>query len=399
MTFEQDPRFTFDTFVAGPGSRMAAAAARRAAESPGTSYNPLFLYGGRGVGKTHLLHAVGGLARTVRPDLRVVYQTAEQLVDGLTAAVASGTVEAWRDAYVDAELLLLDDVQMLAGMTRTQDELLRLWDAIDRTRVQFVLAGDRPPPEIDGLSDALRARLSGGLTVDIAPAEVETRLAIVEQAARDGGVELSGGAAEAIAGLPLDGGHDLQRGVGRLGEVQRAEGRPLPADEVASLLAPAEAAAPVDEFSAFLSDIAFTVEQLVEAAPWRKTLAEAILRWEGEGIRCRRLEEALETDSAPDVESLISGFSADVDRLRAAAAELEKIEGRASSSPLLKDPDRAAEAEALVEAARAEASRRAADPAGKPAEPGPRVDRWFFNAEKVAWSWVALDDRIIEEVG
>jgi hypothetical protein len=401
MAFAQDPRCTFDTFVVGPGSRMAAAAARRAAESPGTSYNPLFVYGGPGVGKSHLLKAVGALALVVRPDLGVVYQTAEEMVDALTSAVAAGSVEGWRDTYLDAGLVLLDDVQFLAGKTRTQEELLRLWDEVDRGGTQIVLAADRPPVEIADLDESLRSRLAGGLTVDIAPAEPETRAEILRRRLAEGRVKLSAGSAEALAQLPFDGVRSLETALERIADRQKVAGRLLTPHEVRETMGP-EVAAPAapDEFSAFLSDIAFTVEQLVEAAPWRRTLAEAILRWEGEGVRTRRLEEALETDSAPDVEALVAGFAADVERLRAVHEQVLAVDEKAAGNPLLKDPDRVAEAEALLHSLQAAAAKKAAGAPQTPArEAGPAVDRWFFNREKLAWSWVALDERVIEEIG
>lgn len=400
MKFAPDPSRTFETFVVGPGNRMAAAAARRAAESPGTSYNPLYLYGAAGVGKSHLLWAVGDLALTVRPDLVVVCETAEEAVDRLSAAVAAGAVDQWRDGWLDAGLILLDDVQALAGRTRTQEEMLRLWDTLAGGGAQLVLAADRPPVEIADLSEELRARLGGGLTVDVAPPEPETREALVEARARAAHVELAPGAARAVASLPLEGVPALFGAVDRVGERQREAGRRLAPDEVEALLDPgAQPDAGLDEFSAFLSDIASTVEELVETAPWRRTLAEAILRWEGEGIRTRRLEEALEADSAPDVDSLLAGFAADVERLRAAGEALLALDEKAADAPALRDPDRVAEAEALLAEARRAAERPAGAAAAPERAPAPAVDRWFLSREKLAWGWMGLDDRVIEEGG
>jgi hypothetical protein len=401
MRFAPDPRFTFDTFVVGPGSRMAAAAARRAAESPGTSYNPLFVYGASGTGKTHLLHAVANLAMTVRPDLGVVCRTAEEVVDSLSAAVAAGTLEQWRDDFLDAGLLLFDDVQFLAGKARTQEELLRLWDAIDRGGAQIILAGDRPPVEIADLDEGLRARLNGGLTVDITPPDAESRAAVVREIAVRERIALAPGAAEAVAVAVAPDGKVMEGALRRVADAQTEQVRVLTAPEVSAVLDPAgDGPSGGDEFSAFLFDIATTVEQLVEAAPWRKTLAEAILRWEGEGVRTRRLEEALETDSAPDVGALVEQFAADVGRLRAIEGELRALgDERAAASPLLRDPDRVHEAEALLVQVKApRATPAVAAPAAAPPA-GPKVDRWFFNREKVAWSWIALDERIIEEIG
>ena len=396
MRPEQDPRFTFDTFVVGPGNRMAAAAARRAAESPGTSYNPLFVYGGPGVGKTHLLHAVAALARAVRPDLKVLHRGIQSLVDDLSSAAAAGNVDAFRDQLLEADLVLLDDVHLLSGKGRTQEELLRAWDEMVWVGEQLILAADRPPAEIPDLDPELRTRLAGGLTVDIGPADAETRLGIVRQGAAERGIALEEGVGETLAGLPLDGARELHAGLDRIGRAQDERGAPVAEGEVADLLGVAGGEpAPVDEFSAFLSDIAVTVEQLMEEAPWRRKLAEAILRYEGEGVRTRRLEAALELDSAPDVDALLEGFRADVERLRAAAKEIAGLGAPAPAQALLTDPDRVAEAEALLLSARASAERRGQEAAPAP----PPVDRWYFNnGEKVDWGWVALDDRVLEEL-
>jgi len=390
MRFQPDPRFTFDTFVAGPGSQMAAAAARRAAEAPGTSYNPLYLYGEGGVGKTHLLHAVGQLALTVRPDLHVVCRTADELVDDVSSAVSAGTLQAFTDELLESDVILLDDVHLLAGRSRTQEELLRVWDEIVWTGTQIMLASAVAPADMTGVTDELRGKLAGGLVVDVAAAEPETRLEIVRRSAERRELPLGAGVAEALARLPLPGARELLAGLDRIGEVQLGEGRRVRASEVAALAGLADASH-ADEFSAFVLDIASTVEQLVEAEPWRKKLAEAILRHEGEGYRTRRLETALEADTAPDVDALLASYAVDLEKLRAIAAEMAELDAEAAGSAVLRDPDRLAEAEALLVGARAAAER------SRPAPPP--VDRWYQNnAEKVAWGWLALDDRLIEEL-
>ena len=390
MRFQPDPRYTFETFVAGPGNQMAAAAARRAAEAPGTSYNPLFVYGAAGVGKTHLLHAVGALALTVRPDLHVTYRTAHELVDDVSSAVSAGTLEAFADELMEADLILIDEAHHLAGKSRTQHELLRVWDEIVWTGTQIVLASELAPAELDGVGEEFRGRLAGGLVVDITPAESETRVEIVRRAAAQRGVSLPSGVGEALARLPLEGARELHAGVERIGQVQDAERRQVRPGELATLVGIRQAE-PADEFSAFVFDIASTVEQLVETDPWRKRLAEAILRYEGEGFRTRRLEHALDADSAADVDSLLAAYAADVERLQTIAAALAELDSEAAASAVLKDPDRVGEAEALLLGARAAAER------SRPAPPP--VDRWYLNnPEKVAWDWLALDDRLIEEL-
>ncbi|MBD0319249.1 MAG: AAA family ATPase [Gemmatimonadetes bacterium] len=392
MKFEQDPRFTFETFVVGPGNRMAAAAARHVAESPGTSYNPLWVYGAAGTGKSHLLRAVAALASAVRPELRVVLETAEGFASRLSTAIAAGGLDAFRDELLEAGLLVIDDAEALAGKARTQEELVSLWDDFLRHNVQLIFAATLSPAELGETDEALRGRLGDGMVVDIAPPGPETRREIVRRHAAGQGVELESGVDDVLANLTVAGAHELHATVDRIAAVQAERGAPVSAAEVPAIVD--GGAAPNDEFSAFLSDIAFTVGQLVEEAPWRKRLAEAILRWEGEGVRTRRLESALDADAAPDVDAVLEGFAADVAKLRALRDQLVALDEKAATSPVLADPDRVGEAEAMLLSARAAAERRRAqEPAAPP------VDRWYFtNAEKVAWGWIALDDRLIEEL-
>jgi SpoVK/Ycf46/Vps4 family AAA+-type ATPase len=397
MIFSQDPRFTFDTFVLGPGNRMAAAAARRAAESPRTAYNPLLIYGAPGSGKTHLLQAVGALALAVRPDLRVLYMTAEGLVDRVSAAVGSGSMDALRDELLEAELVLLDEVHALAGKSRTQEELLALWDELEWT-AQIVLAAASPTAELAGIEPDLRARFTRGLAVDLPAASddgADSRQEIARKAASQRGITLGEGAAEEIARLPLGNAAGLVAAVERVGAAQEERGGTLPRGEVAGVAHPEPSPLHTpDEFSAFLSDIAATVEEMVETAPWRKRLAEAILRWEGEGIRTRRLEAALDADTAPDVDAILASFGADVETLRGIRRELEGMRSDSAKSPVLNDPDRVGEGEALLVSARAAAERKAEEAV----RAQPQVDRWYFNGEKTALDWLALDDRLVEEL-
>jgi hypothetical protein len=390
MTLQQDPGLTFDTFAVGSGNRMAAAAARRVAESPGSSVNPLFVHGPAGAGKTHLLQATVALARGIRPELVVIWETGESLADRISSAVASGMVQSFRDHLLDAQMVVVDDAHQLGGKGRTQEELLAIWDQLMTGGVQLVFAAASPPAELAGIDEPLRQRLTNGLAVDLAPPETDARLEIVRRGAADRGLSLAQGVDQALAGLPVDG---LRDGLDRIAEVQAARGAPVGPEEVTELVSEARGRRPNDEFHAWLNDISVTVEQLVEEAPWRRRLAEAILRFEGEGIRTRRLETALDADTAPDVDAVLAAFSADVGRLRLLAGELLGLSPESARDPALADPDRIPEVEALLNAARAAV-------AGPAEPPPPAVDRWYYTSvEKVAWGWVGLEDRLLEELG
>jgi len=365
MSLQLDRRLTFESFVVGASNRLAAAAARRIAEAPGTSYNPLVIYGGSGLGKTHLLTAVGHRAAEVQPDAELVYESLESFVDALTAAISTGTLNDFRARFARPILFLLDDIQFLEGKGRTQEELLRLWDEMIRADTQIVLACDRPPAEIDGLDERLISRFSGGLIVDIAAPDYETRVAILQGSAEARGLQLGEGVAEAVARHAFESVRGLQGALNRIAAVQETEGRTFSPGEVAALFGrTAPAAPPEDEFSNFLEDVSSSVAELVETAPWRRELGEQILRWEGEGFRTRRLEDALQADSAPELEALISAFAADVAQLLEIQRELAPVDPRAAAAPLFRDPDRVGEAEALLQAARRLARPLPAPPSG-----------------------------------
>lgn len=349
---ELDPRFTFDSFVVGAANRLATAAARRVADAPGETYNPLFIYSASGLGKTHLVTAIGHHARRVSPELHVVYDTLEQFMGDIMAAIEAGERDAFRSRVGDVGLLILDDVQFLAGQHRTQEELLRVWDAITARGGQVVLTSDRPPHEIDALDERLLSRFSGGLIVDIGAPDYETRVAIVRRKAEERGHALEPGVAEALARIAFGNVRELMGGLNRVLAVQELEGRGVTADEVPRILGQPGAGREEDEFESFLREISSTVSELVEATAVERRLADAILRWEGEGYRTRRLEAALQAGVGHDeVEGVIRGFEADVERLREIAGEISALEPDAPEllrRDVLRDPDRLAEAEALL---------------------------------------------------
>ena len=231
---EFDSALTFDSLVVGPANRLASAAARRAAESPGTSYNPLFLYSEPGLGKSHTLSAIAQYGIENHPDRAVMYQTLQEYLDELEEALKNSDQESFRDRHNAVGILLLDDVQGLAGHTQAQEMLLRTIDGLTGAGAQVVLASDRPPSKINGLDGRLLTRFSGGLIVDIGQPDHETRTAIVRTKAGDKGANLGHAVAETLALAPVKNVAELQEALNALISKQESEGRTVSAKELAA---------------------------------------------------------------------------------------------------------------------------------------------------------------------
>jgi chromosomal replication initiation ATPase DnaA len=352
-----DPKLTFETFVVGPANRLASAAARRAAEAPGANYNPLFLYGGPGLGKSHILIAMAHQARK-RPDgPEVVYRTTEEFLEELAGALASGKGDGVRDRYRDLDILLLDDVQFLAGQPEAQEMLLRTLDVLTSAGRQIVLASDRPPADIDGLDARLFSRFAGGLMVDIAPPEFETRVAIVRRKAEERGQRLLPGVAEALARHPFRNVRELGGGLNRVLAVQELEGHEVDIESLAGLLGDTRPSrqGPSDELEALLSGIVGALDEPEPEDPWRKAVRVAAEAAEAEGFQTIRMRGLLDDRHAPrDWEQRVARFNRDVARLREVDAELDRLENPwpEAAATLLRDPDRVEEAEALLASVR-----------------------------------------------
>jgi chromosomal replication initiator protein len=234
---ELNARFKFSSFVVGHNSQFAHAAAKAVAEAPGDSYNPLFLYGGVGLGKTHLMHAIGHEVHDRFPRKRVVYLTSEQFTNEVISSIATARMGEFRHKYRTVDVLLIDDVQFLAGKDRTKEEFFHTFNALHEINRQIVISSDRPPKEIPTLEDRLRSRFEWGLIADIQSPDFETRLAILHSKLGDHSALVPEDVLSFIA-------HKVQRNIRELeGALTRVQAfaavhqRPVDAEEAARLLA------------------------------------------------------------------------------------------------------------------------------------------------------------------
>ncbi|MGO4745922.1 chromosomal replication initiator protein DnaA [Serratia quinivorans] len=194
-----NPKHTFDNFVEGKSNQLARAAARQVADNPGGAYNPLFLYGGTGLGKTHLLHAVGNGIMARKANAKVVYMHSERFVQDMVKALQNNAIEEFKRYYRSVDALLIDDIQFFANKERSQEEFFHTFNALLEGNQQIILTSDRYPKEINGVEDRLKSRFGWGLTVAIEPPELETRVAILMKKADENDIRLPGEVAFFIA--------------------------------------------------------------------------------------------------------------------------------------------------------------------------------------------------------
>ena len=358
MSVLLDGRFRFDNYVVGASNRLAVAAGRAVAESPGATYNPLFIYSASGLGKTHLIGAIGFAAKQLQPQLVVEYVPLDDFVDQLHLAVSSGQADAFKQRYQRIDLLLIDDVQFLTGRRETQSEMLRIFNALQSGGRQIVMASDRPPAEIADVDERLVTRLAGGLIVDIGPPEYETRVAILRNKCAEREIAFATGVLEELARLPCGSVRELQGALNRLAAHEALGERPVTPGNVRAVVAAGRATpvhvraatpASTDEFAGFVSDIAVAVAQHVEG--WRVRLGERIAQWQAAGYRTAMLDRTLTLTEEVDVEALDAAFASGVARLEQLEAQAVLLDPRLAGLDVFRDPERVADAEARVEQA------------------------------------------------
>ncbi len=229
------PRYTFENFVVGASNRLAHAACMAVAENPARAYNPLFLYGGVGLGKTHLLHAIGSTA--IRQGLQVLYVSSEEFTNDLINAIRTHNTPAFRERYRRIDVMLIDDIQFIAGKESTQEEFFHTFNALHGQDKQIVMSSDRPPKAMITLEERLRSRFEWGLTADIQPPDLETRIAILRSKAERAGHRVPVEILETIARLVQSNIRELEGALTRVMAFADLSGQPLSIQLVQTALA------------------------------------------------------------------------------------------------------------------------------------------------------------------
>lgn len=363
MTAELNPRFDFETFRIAPGNELLVSAGRAVAQRLGNAYNPLCLHGGAGLGKTHLLTAIGRLAQAGGASPSVEYLTPERLAESFHAATSAGQSDAYRNRLADIDLVLIDDIHLVAQRPEIQSELLRLLPMLQAGGKQIVLASLDPPTDIQGLDPRLISLLSSGLVVDINPPDRQTRLAILQDRAEERGTTFESGVLEMVASAQITNVRELITLLNRLVALEAVGETRLTPEAARSLLlgealmvADEEVTAPeaeaADEFEEFLSDVSEAVQHQIEG--WRTQLSNAVERWRGEGFETGRLEELFDQNSPMPVEAAIEEFERDVQQLGRLRSSVAAADPTKANDAVFLDPDRIAEAQALADSLAAE---------------------------------------------
>ena len=222
-----NPRYTFNEFVSGSTNQFAYSAAEAVAEKPGTSYNPLFIYGGVGLGKTHLINAIGNAILDRNPQKKVCYYTSERFINELITSLRCSKMEDFRRKFRSVDVLLIDDIQFIAGKERTQEEFFHTFNELYEAQRQIVVTSDKFPKEIPGLEERLRSRFEWGLIADIQPLDLETKQAILKLKSEKMGIELPEDVSLFLAGSSTSNVRDLEGYLNRLNLFSRMKSIPI----------------------------------------------------------------------------------------------------------------------------------------------------------------------------
>jgi len=230
-------RYRFDTFISGASNELAASAARAAADQPGTRFNPLLIYGGVGLGKTHLLHAVGHSLYETNPWMRITYLSAERFMNEFISAVRYNQFDQFRRKYrEDCDVLLIDDIQFIAGRDRTMDEFFHVFNALYEAGKQIMVTSDRTPSEMQGMEDRITSRLNWGLVADIKSPDLETRVAILRQKAENDRIAIAGDVAVYLAQQVQSNVRELEGALVRVATFADLKGVPITRDFIREVI-------------------------------------------------------------------------------------------------------------------------------------------------------------------
>ena len=227
---------TFDTFVIGPGNRFPHAASLAVAEAPAEAYNPLFIYGGVGLGKTHLMHAIGHHVLSNKPNAKVIYTSSEKFTNEFIKSIRDNETEAFREKYRKIDVLLIDDIQFIQYKEQTQEEFFHTFNELHQNNKQIVISSDRPPKEIAKLEDRLRSRFEWGLIVDITPPDYETRMAILQKKIEEENLDIPPEALNYIANQIQSNIRELEGALTRLLAYSKLQGKPITTELTAEAL-------------------------------------------------------------------------------------------------------------------------------------------------------------------